>query len=181
MLQHAGFRHVELINKNKNFSTFIAIKITDNGTPDQNPNLNNNYQTNKVISNSNVGSITANSPTPFMHKFFDVDPDYLHTLLGFNEIQILNRERLSFYNKKLPRFADLEKVALALKSINPFESNTFNGNVSAVVIGNASELHEKDKDTFLNCLEGLKPWKKGPFVLFGHPIDSEWYRLIYIL
>jgi tRNA (mo5U34)-methyltransferase len=43
-----------------------------------------------------------------------------------------------------------------------------------IEIGLASELHPHEHERLLAVLHGMKPWKKGPFCLFGHYIDAEW-------
>ena len=44
------------------------------------------------------------------------------------------------------------------------------GNI--VTIGDAREIN--DNDVFDRCIQTLAPWRKGPFRLFGRPINSEW-------
>ena len=41
-----------------------------------------------------------------------------------------------------------------------------------VTIGDAREIN--DNDVFDRCIQTLAPWRKGPFRLFGRPINSEW-------
>lgn len=45
---------------------------------------------------------------------------------------------------------------------------------AAVTIGAETDLGEQDKADLLEILQGLIPWRKGPFRLFGIEIDSEW-------
>ena len=42
----------------------------------------------------------------------------------------------------------------------------------SVTIGSADQL--KDRDGFIDKLQVLHPWRKGPFSLFGLDIDTEW-------
>ena len=44
------------------------------------------------------------------------------------------------------------------------------GNI--VTIGDAREIN--DNDVIDRCIQTLAPWRKGPFRLFGRPINSEW-------
>ena len=44
----------------------------------------------------------------------------------------------------------------------------------AVKIGHADQLNQNEKQAVLEQVKNLIPWKKGPFELFGIPIDSEW-------
>ena len=43
---------------------------------------------------------------------------------------------------------------------------------SVVTIGDPREID--DNDVFDRCIQTLAPWRKGPFRLFGRPINSEW-------
>ena len=43
---------------------------------------------------------------------------------------------------------------------------------NTVTIGDGSEIDHSD--VFERCIHALAPWRKGPFQLFGHPINSEW-------
>lgn len=43
-----------------------------------------------------------------------------------------------------------------------------------VTIGSASDLSDAQRSDLETVLKGLKPWRKGPFELFGIRIDSEW-------
>lgn len=43
-----------------------------------------------------------------------------------------------------------------------------------ITIGRADDLCPKDLDQLRHVLAQLKPWRKGPFDLFGTRIDSEW-------
>lgn len=43
-----------------------------------------------------------------------------------------------------------------------------------VRIGTAGDLTEEAEKQFKTVLKGLHPWRKGPFSVFGIPIDSEW-------
>ena len=50
----------------------------------------------------------------------------------------------------------------------------FDLDASAVTIGAAVDLDPGEKEQLLAILQGLSPWRKGPFKLFGIDIDSEW-------
>ncbi|RUO19693.1 tRNA 5-methoxyuridine(34)/uridine 5-oxyacetic acid(34) synthase CmoB [Aliidiomarina iranensis] len=45
---------------------------------------------------------------------------------------------------------------------------------TAVRIGNASEASDNDHARMQGLLKQFMPWRKGPFELFGLPIDTEW-------
>ena len=41
-------------------------------------------------------------------------------------------------------------------------------------IGESGDLDDGQRAALLEALQGLKPWRKGPFDIFGIPLDSEW-------
>lgn len=43
-----------------------------------------------------------------------------------------------------------------------------------IQIGVSADIRLDEKDALLYALQNLKPWRKGPFRLFGIDIDSEW-------
>jgi len=45
---------------------------------------------------------------------------------------------------------------------------------SGVTIGDAKDITNEMRDQLRQSLMGLHPWRKGPFTLFGMPIDTEW-------
>lgn len=50
----------------------------------------------------------------------------------------------------------------------------FDLDAAAVTIGADADLDPSEKEQLLGILQGLTPWRKGPFKLFGVDIDSEW-------
>jgi len=47
-------------------------------------------------------------------------------------------------------------------------------NQSAIEIGIAADLSAEQHNSLLEQLRQFHPWRKGPFNLFGHYIDTEW-------
>ncbi len=43
-----------------------------------------------------------------------------------------------------------------------------------VTIGSADQINDSTKQQFIDCLQLLHPWRKGPFKLFGIDLDTEW-------
>ncbi len=43
-----------------------------------------------------------------------------------------------------------------------------------VCVGQYSDLNEKEHQVLEECIKYLIPWRKGPFEIFGHKINSEW-------
>ena len=50
----------------------------------------------------------------------------------------------------------------------------FTSDGEAVCIGNANELNAADRNTLRAFINQLRPWRKGPFHLFGERIDANW-------
>ncbi len=61
----------------------------------------------------------------------------------------------------------LEQLPLTVPSRVELDRDT-------VTIGRSSDLEADQADRLTNVLKRLKPWRKGPFSLFGIHIDSEW-------
>lgn len=51
-------------------------------------------------------------------------------------------------------------------------SHDFSGPV--VRIGSAADITPADKASLLGSLRAFMPWRKGPFDIFGIPVDAEW-------
>ncbi len=47
-------------------------------------------------------------------------------------------------------------------------------NQDAIVIGESSDLSDKNIEELKRKLKALSPWRKGPFKIFGINIDTEW-------
>ncbi|RUM93505.1 MAG: tRNA 5-methoxyuridine(34)/uridine 5-oxyacetic acid(34) synthase CmoB [Thiothrix sp.] len=45
---------------------------------------------------------------------------------------------------------------------------------SCIQIGDSEELEHTQRTSLIEALQSLTPWRKGPYDLFGIPIDSEW-------
>ena len=70
-----------------------------------------------------------------------------------------------------PNIAKLKKSLENLPSISPSKTSFTTNEVS---IGSQADLNENQKTKIRLALENLKPWRKGPFNLFGIEIDAEW-------
>ncbi len=68
------------------------------------------------------------------------------------------------------RYAGLAK---AYQPFPPFKTRYTNF-ADTVSIGHPDELSSKQQELWRASLEAFRPWKKGPFSLFGTSIDSEW-------
>jgi tRNA (mo5U34)-methyltransferase len=66
---------------------------------------------------------------------------------------------------------DFERWNQALKSLPPIDDIQIQLNRSAVTVSGSCEQGE----LLLQALQGLKPWRKGPFQLADVFIDTEWH------
>ena len=71
------------------------------------------------------------------------------------------RSRQTYFNETL----------LKSPSVSPSVAQL---NQDCITIGSASDLSLQDHHRIKKVLSELSPWKKGPFSLFGHFIDTEW-------
>jgi tRNA (mo5U34)-methyltransferase len=67
-----------------------------------------------------------------------------------------------------------EMLRSALSSLEPFVSQHCKFNGPEVVIGDRSELSDLAHARLVDVLKLFRPWKKGPFRIFGNSIDAEW-------
>ncbi|MBQ0711808.1 MAG: tRNA 5-methoxyuridine(34)/uridine 5-oxyacetic acid(34) synthase CmoB [Porticoccus sp.] len=71
------------------------------------------------------------------------------------------------------RWGDLPGWQLALENlpqIKPSQIDLKDG----MTVGQASDCDESTRQKLRETLMGLHPWRKGPYNLFGLPIDTEW-------
>lgn len=78
-------------------------------------------------------------------------------------------QKLQHHNDgNLPRFLN------SLNALPEARSDRVTLDTSVVTIGQSSDLSDLEHQALRSALEALIPWRKGPFSLFGHHIDSEW-------
>jgi tRNA (mo5U34)-methyltransferase len=61
-----------------------------------------------------------------------------------------------------------------LEQLPEIEPTFLDLNRDSVTIGRSSDLSETQRSDLEKVLLGLKPWRKGPFDLFGIRVDGEW-------
>lgn len=71
------------------------------------------------------------------------------------------------------RYGDLPRWLAVLASLPDWPVTQIELNQSQVSVA-GTPLSESDQATFKTQLQGLHPWRKGPFNLFGVHIDTEW-------
>ena len=106
---------------------------------------------------------------PQMNKY---ENDYLEEyrdLIAIEEINLLRDDRQKWLDRK-----SSDPFRHAVESLPSFKSSFVDLSGDAITIGRKEELVEKEYTNLLDSIKRLIPWRKGPFNLFGHYIDSEW-------
>lgn len=102
-------------------------------------------------------------------------PDYVNqpqksgSTIDVEAIQAIREQRLpTLYTDRMQPFAE------AVTSVQTLQSDHVVVSESCVRVGHQHELAEEQRATYQAALDTFRPWKKGPFELFGTYIDSEW-------
>lgn len=62
----------------------------------------------------------------------------------------------------------------SLQQLPTAKPSCYDFNASAITLGKAQDLTAEQHQQLLASLQALIPWRKGPYQLFGHYIDTEW-------
>ncbi len=65
-------------------------------------------------------------------------------------------------------------LARTLKKLPDVRPSSADVTLSRIRVGSAKEMDAAQRTVLRSALYDLKPWRKGPFEIFGIPIDSEW-------
>ena len=165
-LQIAGFSSVEVIAKWNNFTTFIARKK---------PPVQLVYSTKKKKLQSPKPKIA----TPYLDALIDPCPVYLSDLIqDSNALHSICLKRMEvFYEKgglSNDTLKEYNNIAKMIDNLPLISSKKLVVNEDELIIGNPEELSPDQLAILRQCVEALKPWKKGPLNLFGIKIDTEW-------
>jgi len=170
-LSSAGFDNVEIVAKWNNFTSFVARKA---------PRL--------PIATAGKNEKNQKKPPPTkiatkqLDLLFDAYPVYLDDYLEPKLLSSVCRQRMEIFadkgfkagsmsNNTLKKFNDIAEMIQKLPQLT---SNTFIVDKHELIIGDPNELTEDQMAIFQQCINALKPWKKGPLRLFGTKIDTEW-------
>lgn len=98
--------------------------------------------------------------------------DYLEPFSDGIDLEAINRVRAKrdyWFTRKgaLPFKAAVERLP-------QFKSSLVDCAADAITVGQKDELSDSQHADLLQSMKDLLPWRKGPFKLFGHTIDSEW-------
>lgn len=89
--------------------------------------------------------------------------------LDVEGISLLRQEReVRLWEDKVSPYRD------AVQSVMDIKTNWFDLSGDVISAGKADELTPEQKQRWEAALQAFRPWKKGPFKLFGTDIDSEW-------
>lgn len=74
----------------------------------------------------------------------------------------------------LQRYGDLPRWLAALDALPALQADTVTLTQSRVGASSSTPVTQADSAQLRTALQGLHPWRKGPFELFGTHIDTEW-------
>lgn len=74
----------------------------------------------------------------------------------------------------LQRYGDLPRWQDALNALPALEADVLHLNASRVGASSMAPISDAQRQQLHDALQGLHPWRKGPFELFGLHIDTEW-------
>ena len=86
-------------------------------------------------------------------------------------LDTIRQERLAWLQWK-----DIKPMREALNALPEIENLSFT--LDDIVTMNALHVKHSDKEIIKQCALALKPWRKGPFEVFGTFIDTEWQSFI---
>ncbi|MDD2724713.1 MAG: tRNA 5-methoxyuridine(34)/uridine 5-oxyacetic acid(34) synthase CmoB [Methylovulum sp.] len=72
------------------------------------------------------------------------------------------------------KHGDLAKWQAVIDAIPDFQANHKRLDADAIEIGRTEDLPQQQRQSLEQQLQTLHPWRKGPYQLFGIPIDTEW-------
>ena len=169
-LNSAGFESVEVIAKWNNFTTFVARKKA--------PVL-------PVATTGKNGKKSQKKPmlkatTPHLDALFDTCPVYLNDYLEPKLLSSVCMKRMQVFGEKgsgsvsNDTLTEFDNIARMIQELPEMASKNFVVDEHELIIGDPEELTDEQMKTFHECINALKPWKKGPLQLFGTKIDTEW-------
>jgi tRNA (mo5U34)-methyltransferase len=107
---------------------------------------------------------------PFWHC-----DDHLAAYTGhidYDTIDTIRSERSAFVDREF--WQPLHRQIDALPVAESFSNLSINTDCDAVQIGIHDDLNAEQHDQLVDILTFLKPWRKGPYSVFGVDLDAEW-------
>ncbi len=97
--------------------------------------------------------------------------DYLSDSADRKQLQEMRED---FAKKMLdPRFAFASEALAVAKTLRG-KASSWTVENEAIRIGIADDLNAEEKQKLKTVLDAFRPWKKGPYTIFGEAIDAEW-------
>ena len=81
--------------------------------------------------------------------------------------------RLRYYYAHL-KHGDLPGWRRALRELPVLTPSVVRLDAESVQVGKAADASDDSRESLRHVLSSLKPWRKGPFSLFGLELDAEW-------
>lgn len=96
---------------------------------------------------------------------------YLSPSANSNAIIEEHNKRLSWANQDKKGFLRYRTPALQLAR---YRAGHVDCSGDTVIIGDAKEIGEQDRQIITEHLKAFMPWRKGPYSVFGIDVDAEW-------
>lgn len=77
-------------------------------------------------------------------------------------------------NFNTDRHGDLSRWLKQIEMLPLLQASLIDLNCAAITIGAPQDCTSEESAALKICLQGLHPWRKGPFNFFGIHIDTEW-------
>ena len=100
----------------------------------------------------------------FEHLYVKQQSDYLTPNSALQVLRATAKQRL---DTQLPNYAQVFAASAHVARYTDFRTAT-------ITIGTADELSATERVQLFQHCQVFKPWKKGPWSLFGIDIDAEW-------
>ncbi len=111
------------------------------------------------------------------HPQHDIHHDILQALdptaalPWYQELNDLLQTKDNFQRHRDRKSQQYLDILNNLPAITPQSCNLDHDHVT---IGQDNELSDESREQLLHALYGLRPWRKGPFKIFGTTVDTEW-------
>lgn len=93
------------------------------------------------------------------------------TALGEIRTEIIQLLDEKYSNPKHGHFNQWKSI---VDNLNTHDASQADLGSDAILIGNAKDISDQDREKLIQQLKELDLWRKGPFNLFGIHIDTEW-------
>ena len=116
--------------------------------------------------------------TTNLDRLLDASPAYLSDLVDPELLESFLLQRTHYFAEKgglsIDTNTSYDEIAKMILDLPKMKTKNLIVNDASLVIGDADELSSEQMELFQDCIQKLKPWKKGPLNLFGTQIDTEW-------